>query len=111
MNMKLNHAEKLVENLSDFMKAVERVRDTVDTTELELLDGLYRILRDMRWEAIDYWSALKGDVIVLNPIWIAELKEAVPLLDAIFKYGSQDTLFIFFPHYITIHSGVKALEW
>ncbi|WML25664.1 hypothetical protein [Neobacillus sp. OS1-33] len=110
MDFKLDHAEKLVENLTEFMEVIMRNRDKAYPLEYALLDGLYSILRDMRGEAVDYRNALKGDVVTDNPIWTAHLRESVLLLDAIFD-NLNDTSMVFFPYYITIHSGVKALDW
>ncbi|MGJ7912629.1 hypothetical protein [Neobacillus sp. LXY-1] len=109
LDKKLDHAEKLVENLTEFMEVIMRNRDKAFPPEYALLDGLYSILAEMRWEAFDYLNALKGDVVTDNPLWTAKLKESVLLLDAIFD-NLNDTSMAFFPFYLTIHSGVKALD-
>jgi hypothetical protein len=112
MDMKLDHAEKLVENFTEFMELVMEKKDKSFYIESEdtMLWGLYCILRDVRWEAIDYLHFLKGEIEEENPLWKAKLKEAVLLLDAIFD-NLNDTTMVFFPFYLTIHSGVKALDW
>jgi hypothetical protein len=111
MDIKLDHAEKLVENLNNFIGAINRKWDNSEEYNQVTLNEVLSILVVMKWEAEDYLNGLKRGNVINDFSWTAALRESLSILDAKFISDSTDTLFVFFPQYITIHSGVKALEW
>jgi hypothetical protein len=109
LNVKINHAELLPENVDIFMKEIKsREKDTWnDDSQTGMI---YGVLEHIKFLGTQHLATLKQTGEIDFDL-TSRLKDLAKILYNFLKYDDTDTLYTYLSYFNTVYSGVMALEW